>query len=110
MSNQGAVAEVDLLLAEAMDCAVENHLRVGADPLLLNLRATAPLNPACVVCGRKTRVDCIWSFRRMAVSPWHIGRPPPGGRASRESFMVGSSARFWTKPCPRRSSPLGMKP
>lgn len=53
MSNQGAVAEVDLLLAEAMDCAVENHLRVGADPLLLNLRATAPLNPACVVCGQE---------------------------------------------------------
>ena len=51
MSNQGGVAELDLLIAETIDCTAENQ--VGADSLLLNLRATAPLNPACVVCGQE---------------------------------------------------------
>jgi hypothetical protein len=53
MSNKGGVAERDLLLAEAMDCVAENDLRVGTDLLQENLRATAPLNPACVVCGQE---------------------------------------------------------
>ena len=53
MSNQGGVAEVDLHLVETMDCAAENHPKFGADPLLLNLCAIAPLNPACVVCGQE---------------------------------------------------------
>lgn len=53
MSNQGGVAEGDLLLAETIDCNAENNLSVGTDPLLQNPRATAPLNPACVVCGQE---------------------------------------------------------
>jgi hypothetical protein len=36
-----------------MDCVAENDLRVGTDLLQENLRATAPLNPACVVCGQE---------------------------------------------------------
>src|ERR1035437_11085756 len=109
MSNQGGVAEGDLLLAETMDCVAENHLRVGADPLLQNPRATAPLNPACVVCGKENTCGLHLEFQTdMGMSPWHIGRPQPGGRASKGSFMAGSSARFWTKRCPRRSWPRDM--
>src|ERR1035441_2045291 len=53
MSNQGGVAEGELLLVETMDCVAQNHLGVGFDPLLQNARATASLNPACVVCGQE---------------------------------------------------------
>jgi len=53
MSNQDGVAERDLLLAETMVCAAENHLGIGSDPLPQKPRATTPLNPACVVCGQE---------------------------------------------------------
>ena len=53
MSNQGGVAEGEPLLVETMDCVSQNHLGVGFDPLLQNARATASLNPACVVCGQE---------------------------------------------------------
>jgi hypothetical protein len=53
MSNKGGVAQGDLLLTETIVCVAENHPTIPADPLLLNPRATAPLNPACVVCGQE---------------------------------------------------------
>jgi hypothetical protein len=53
MSNQGGVAERDQLVDETSDCGVENTVRLVGGAPSQGVRATAPLNPACVVCGQE---------------------------------------------------------
>ena len=53
MSNHGGVAVGDQLFAETIVFVAESHPKIPADPLLQNARATASLNPACVVCGQE---------------------------------------------------------
>ena len=53
MTNQGGLAGSALLLDEAIDCPAEDAVRLVGGPLSQGLRATAPLNPECVVCGQE---------------------------------------------------------